>query len=155
LLLQPALQAGPLQSFTLWLTGLCRDLLVLLGVRVEAYGRVLVTPDGFRMGIANECNGLWAHLVLSAALLAYPARPPARWLGLLATNLALFGLNLLRILSLFAIGRHAPQLFRWTHVYVWQFLIIAFALALFLLWADLADRRLQPEAAGAGSRPHT
>jgi len=141
-LLTPTLQDGPLTSLSLLITRSSEWVLGFLGVPVAREARALYSPDGvFGMRLDNDCNGAWAHLVFLAGVLAYPTAWRARMLGAAVGTLVLFLVNLLRVTSLYLIGVHAPAFFRATHVYVWQFLIIAFALLLFVVWVDaVADR---------------
>lgn len=119
------------------ITAMCAWLMRTAGVPVLAVQHVLVTADRtFAVSVENECNGAWAHLILLSGLLAYPATLRWRLVGGVAAQGALFAVNLVRVASLMLIGMYAPSLFRPAHVYVWQFLIIGCALALFRLWAD-------------------
>lgn len=136
-LLTPTMQDGPLTSLSIVITETSEWSLRALGVSVARDARTLYAPGGtFGMRVDNDCNGAWAHLVFLAGVLAYPAGWRARLLGATLGTAALFVLNLLRVVSLFLIGVHAPALFRATHVWVWQFLIIGFALLLFVVWVD-------------------
>lgn len=141
-LLSPTMQDGPLTSLSLVITRLSESMLRALGAPVGRDARALFALDGtFGMRVDNDCNGAWAHLIFLAGVLAYPASFGARLLGVTVGTVALFLLNLLRVVSLFLIGVHAPALFRATHVYVWQFLIIGLAFLLFVVWVDtVADR---------------
>ena len=48
--------------------------------------------------------------------------------------LAIQGLNLVRIISLFYMGQWNMTLFKWFHLYLWQALIILDALVVWLVW---------------------
>jgi exosortase/archaeosortase family protein len=52
----------------------------------------------------------------------------------------LFGLNLLRIVSLFVTGIHFPSFFDALHEQVWGFILIPATLLLFLGWMQWALR---------------
>jgi exosortase H (IPTLxxWG-CTERM-specific) len=136
-LLTPTLQEGPLTSLSIVITETSEWSLHALRVSVAREGRTLYAPGGtFGMRVDNDCNGAWAHLVFLAGVLAYPAGWRTRLLGAAIGTAALFVLNLVRVVSLFLIGVHAPDLFRVTHVWIWQFLVIGFALLLFVVWVD-------------------
>ena len=136
LLSEPAQQA----VMTPWsetITAVCAQLMRAAGVPVDAAQHVLVTADRtFAVSVENECNGAWAHLILLSGMLAYPATVRRRVVGGLLAQTALFAVNVLRVASLMLLGMYAPALLRPAHVYVWQFLIIGCALALFRVWAD-------------------
>jgi exosortase H (IPTLxxWG-CTERM-specific) len=141
LLLSDAAQDGPLRTLSIWITTLSAGLLSALGFAVEPRGQELIAIGRpFGVSVQNDCNGAWAHLVLLASVLAYPATPREKVRGLLVAQLALFALNVVRVASLFVIGLHAPGLFRAAHVYVWQGLIIACAIVLFLVWIERGVR---------------
>jgi exosortase H (IPTLxxWG-CTERM-specific) len=142
LLLSTRLQDGLLSSLSVLVTTISEGGLRMLGVDVIRSDTTLVAPNlGFGMGIHNDCNGAWAHLVFLAAVLAFPAGWRAKLIGLAVGEALLFALNIFRVISLFLIGVYAPSLFRAAHVYVWQFLIIGCALLLFTVWVDKVVRR--------------
>jgi exosortase/archaeosortase family protein len=140
-LLSDVAQGGVLREASLALTATAAWCLRAIGVDAAYAGQVLGTADrSFQVSIENDCNGAWAHLVLLASVLAYPASWRQRFAGLLVSQGALAVLNLLRIVALVLIGIHWPELFRAAHVYVFQLFIIGCAVALFLGWADRGVR---------------
>jgi exosortase H (IPTLxxWG-CTERM-specific) len=119
-----------------------------LGFAVVHREQVLVATDApFQVSVENDCNGAWAHLILLASVLSYPASLQMKLAGLLVMEPLLFALNVVRVVSLFLIGLYEPSLFRATHVYIWQTLIIGCALALFLVWVDGVAAREARDAA--------
>ena len=142
LLLTTRLQDRELTSLSIVITELSDATLRTLGFDVGRESRTLFVPGGsFGMRVDNDCNGAWAHLIFLAAVLAYPASWKEKLLGLAVGQPLLFLLNVFRVVSLFAIGVYVPSVFRATHVYVWQFLIIGLALLLFVIWVDKFVRR--------------
>lgn len=102
---------------------------------VLSQGKVLHDRDsGFAVSIEAGCNGVEASIILAAALLAFPAPWKHRLLGLAAGLLAIHGLNLVRIISLFYLGQWNQTAFEWAHLYLWQALIMLDALIVFLVW---------------------
>ncbi|APV50884.1 exosortase H [Betaproteobacteria bacterium GR16-43] len=89
---------------------------------------------GFGVTIVAGCNGVEAMLVLLAGILAYPAPWRSKAIGLAIGLVAIQGLNLVRIVSLFYLGQWDAQWFEWAHLYVWQALIMLDALIVWLLW---------------------
>jgi exosortase H (IPTLxxWG-CTERM-specific) len=141
LLLSATAQDGGLQALSIGITTLSAGLLSALGFAVEPRQQELVAVGRpFAVSVQNDCNGAWAHLILLASVLAYPATVSEKLRGLLLAQPALFALNVVRVASLFVIGLYAPGLFRAAHVYVWQGLIIACAVILFLVWVDRGVR---------------
>ncbi len=137
ILLNQGMQDGPLTAFSVLITGLSRLLIEATGLGVLHSHTVLASADGsFAMRVDNDCNGSWAHLILLASILAYPASWRERLVGIVVGQPVLFALNILRVVSLFFIGVFVPSLFRATHVFVWQFLIIGLALLILFIWVD-------------------
>ncbi len=104
-----------------------------VGARLPSYavhdGRVAVD-------IAIDCNGSWAFVIFLAAVLAVRSPWRAKAWGILLGVPALWAINVLRVVSLYYVAVHVPAIFEELHLYVWQFLIIAAALFLFVLWTE-------------------
>ncbi len=100
----------------------------------------VVSYAGFSVRIIEECFGLLEMAIFAAAVLAFRAPWRARWLGLAAGLPVIYAFNLLRIAMLLAVGRHAPSLFEFAHLYFWQATLIAMITGLWLLWVRLAVR---------------
>lgn len=142
LLLSASAQADVLTGWTVLLTKISAAALNLLGFSVQGDAQTLSTTAGsFTVAIGNGCNGAWAHLIFLASVLAYPATWKEKLLGLAVGQPVLVVLNVVRVVSLFIIGVYAPTIFRAAHVYVWQFLIIGFAMLMLFVWADQFVRR--------------
>ncbi len=92
------------------------------------------TTNGFAVSIEAGCNGVEATIVLIAAMLAFPAPWKNKVIGLIAGVLAVQGLNIVRIISLFYLGQWSYEVFEWAHLYVWQALIMLDVLIVWLLW---------------------
>jgi exosortase H (IPTLxxWG-CTERM-specific) len=102
---------------------------------VATFGKVVSsTANGFAVSIEPGCNGVEAMIVLLAAILAFPAPWRYKLLGVLFGFVAIQGLNLLRVISLFYLGQWSRELFDWAHLYIWQALIMLDALVVFLVW---------------------
>ena len=149
-LLSDAVQGAALHPLSVKIAALSAGSLRAIGFAVTHREQVLVATDTpFRVSIENECNGAWAHLILLASVLAYPASIRAKLVGLFVMQPLLFALNIVRIVTLYLIGLYDISLFRAAHVYVWQFLIIGCALALFLAWVERVERVAWREASDA------
>lgn len=98
-------------------------------------GKILQsTANGFAVSIEAGCNGVEATIVLIAAMLAFPAPWKHKIIGLIAGIIAVQGLNIVRIISLFYLGQWNYSVFEWAHLYVWQALIMLDVLIVWLLW---------------------
>src|SRR6185436_11852916 len=102
---------------------------------VVAIGKVMrSTRNGFAVSIEAGCNGVEATIVLIAAMLAFPAPWKNKLVGLAAGIVAVQGLNILRVISLFYLGQWDYKVFEWAHLYVWQALIMLDVLVVWLIW---------------------
>jgi exosortase H (IPTLxxWG-CTERM-specific) len=120
-------------------------LVTLFDADVVATGKVLrSTANGFAVSIEAGCNGVEATIVLVAAIFAFPAPWKSRLLGLAVGIVAVQGLNVIRVISLFYLGQWNFDVFEWAHLYVWQALIMLDVLVVWLIWV-----RTLPVAGGA------
>ena len=125
--------------FTRWIAQLTRLILPLLGFQASAVGTVVGTPT-FSVAIQNNCNAIYETALFVSAVLAYPATWRQRARGALLGFVALYAVNLVRVLSLIFVGSNFRQYFDASHIYIWQSLFIAFALGLWLYWAKTLAR---------------
>jgi len=90
------------------------------------------------MVILDGCNGVNVVVLLWSAMLAYPAKWKWRVAGLVGGVLAIQGLNLLRLISLFYLGQYNLAIFQFAHLYLWETLIILDAVVVFGFWSRRA-----------------
>jgi exosortase H (IPTLxxWG-CTERM-specific) len=95
----------------------------------------------FAVSIEAGCNGVEATLVLVAAMLAFPASWRHRLRGIVVGIIAVQALNVLRVISLFYLGRWNRTVFEWAHLYVWQALIMLDVLIVWIIWVRLVPGR--------------
>ena len=108
---------------------------------VLAHGNILQsTRNGFAVSIEAGCNGVEATIVLLAAILAFPAPWKRKLVGLAVGVVAVQGLNVVRVISLFYIGQWSLPIFEFAHRYVWQALIMLDVLIVWLLWVRTLPR---------------
>jgi len=123
---------------TPWTNGLahfCAQLVAFFDETAVANGKILrSTANGFAVSIEAGCNGVEATLVLLAAILAFPSTTRQKLWGLGWGILAVQGLNVVRIISLFYLGQWNMKAFEWAHLYIWQVLIMLDVLIVFLVW---------------------
>jgi exosortase H (IPTLxxWG-CTERM-specific) len=103
-------------------------------VTLTRQGPELCTPR-FAVIIHNGCNGLITSLVFVSGVLAFPARPRAKLIGLGVGVAAIQLVNQVRIVSLYYTGVLLPRFFNQSHIFVWQSIVILSGVALWLLWA--------------------
>jgi exosortase/archaeosortase family protein len=87
---------------------------------------------GLEVQLLRGCDGMEAWLMLISALLVFPFSWRRRLLGALWGSLLVFGLNLLRITSLFHVALRRPEWFEVAHGVLWQSAMVI-AVALFIL----------------------
>lgn len=134
-----------IEPMTMFIATLARVTLGLTGAVVSQDGTI-VGYGGIHLNILEECNGVPAMIVFLAAILAYPAPISRKILGIVIGIPAIFALNQVRVTSLFLVYKHmSPRLFDLMHIYVWQFVVITFAVLLWLYWAERFVRRHRPE----------
>jgi exosortase H (IPTLxxWG-CTERM-specific) len=102
------------------------------------------------VSIEAGCNGVEATIVLIAAILAFPASWGRKLAGLAAGIVAVQGLNVVRVISLFYLGQWDFQVFEWAHLYLWQALIMLDVLVVFLIWVRTLPR---DDGEGGGAPP--
>ncbi len=133
-------------------------LVTLVDPHVVATGKVMrSTTNGFAVSIEAGCNGVEATIVLLAAMLAFPAPWKNKFYGLLAGTIAVQGLNIVRVISLFYLGQWNRTWFEWAHLYVWQALIMLDVLVVWLVWVRTLPRndsgRGPPDAGASPAGP--
>lgn len=96
---------------------------------------------GFAVRVDNGCSGLEAVILICAAVLAFPTTWKMRAVGVVACSLAILGVNLIRIISLFYIGQYSMEWFEWAHLYAWDILIMVDGVVALILWVRFALAR--------------
>lgn len=140
LLLAPFSQPA-VTALTAVIVATCAKLVWLCGGHAAAMGSVLRNPaTGFSIQVEDTCNASNVTVLLWAAMLAFPAPWRQKLEGLALGTLALHGVNLFRIASLFYIGQHSPGMFEFTHLYVWEGAIMLVTLAIFWTWVQRTYR---------------
>jgi exosortase H (IPTLxxWG-CTERM-specific) len=123
------------------LAAISADIVKLFDPQVVADGKVLQSVrNGFAVSIEAGCNGVEATIVLIAAILAFPAPWKRKLVGLAAGIVAVQGLNIIRVISLFYLGQWNFHAFEFAHLYVWQALIMLDVLIVWLLWVRTLPR---------------
>jgi exosortase/archaeosortase family protein len=113
-----------------WLAG---AILSALGAPVASRGAV-VSVGSFAVEIKNNCNAIYETGLFAAAVWAYPAPVRAKAVGTLIGVSVLYLVNLVRVLSLLAIGVLAPGWFDVAHLYIWQALFFAVVAGCWFGW---------------------
>jgi len=96
----------------------------------------LLNLDGFSVSIVDACDGVLPSYIYLSAVIAFPSRWRDKLWGILLGLPAIFLINLIRVVTLVIVGARWPDLFEGVHIYVWQALVIALSMALWILWAE-------------------
>jgi exosortase H (IPTLxxWG-CTERM-specific) len=108
--------------------------LQLIGTEAKASGTLIVSPQ-FAADIKAGCTGIEPVIILVAAILAFPSPWRSKIYGVLLGIIALQAANVIRIVSLVYLGVNHPQYFSDAHTFIWQIVIIALSLFLWMVWA--------------------
>src|SRR5437764_1731686 len=139
--LTPWVQRWFVEPWTATLAHVSAGLVAGFDPGVVSVGKVLRSPgNGFAVSIEAGCNGVEATIVLVAAMLAFPAPWKHRLAGLAIGIVAVQGLNVIRVISLFYLGQWNRDVFEWAHLYVWQALIMLDVLIVWLIWVRTLPR---------------
>jgi exosortase H (IPTLxxWG-CTERM-specific) len=139
--LTPPAQRYFVEPWTYALAKISTAIVTFFDPNVVAVGKVMrSTANGFAVSIEAGCNGVEATIVLVAAILAFPAPWRHKLMGLCAGIVAVQGLNILRVISLFYLGQWDFKVFEWAHLYVWQALIMLDVLVVWLIWVRTLPR---------------
>jgi exosortase H (IPTLxxWG-CTERM-specific) len=139
--LTPWAQSWLVTPWTNALAAISAGLVQLFDPQVLADGKVLESArNGFAVSIEAGCNGVEATIVLVAAMLAFPASWERKLVGLALGIVAVQGLNVIRVISLFYLGQWSRDAFEFAHQYVWQALIMLDVLVIWLLWVRTLPR---------------
>lgn len=106
----------------------------IFGAEAWVYNNHLSTAS-YSINIVDGCNGIYATAILISGVLAYPSRLNEKLWGIMVGVLAVFMLNLIRVISLFYMGQYYPDIFQEAHVYVWQPIIILWAIFVWDFWS--------------------
>src|SRR5437764_903654 len=101
----PALSRVTVEPFTRGLTSASAMVLNMLGQQVQTAGTI-IRGGGFGVDIKNGCNAVEAVAFLAAAVLAFEAPLKLRIVGAIAGSIILEVLNVIRIVTLYLLGRY-------------------------------------------------
>jgi exosortase H (IPTLxxWG-CTERM-specific) len=123
-----------MEPFTAFVAFCSSKLLNVFGSWTSVSGTHLSSSD-YGINVVYGCNGAFATAILLSGIIAYPSRIKEKLTGVLIGIPAIFAINQIRVISLFLLGRSHPDVFEEVHVYVWQPIIIIFAIFVWDFWA--------------------
>ena len=134
-----ALDNGLFQSVMNNWAMLVGSILKVFKLPVEIVEQKVVLPGVFGIDISLECSGVPHLLLFFSAVFAYPTTMRMRLLGALLAMIAVFTINLLRLIALFMTGINAPELFDIAHLYIWGGVSYIALTVVWLLWLQYAN----------------
>lgn len=131
------LGSGWVEHVSEWTAEASGRALSLAGAKTHVDGAT-IGSDGFAVVVVGECTAVGPLLLFAGAVAAYRTSARARACGVALGLLALSGLNVVRIASLFWIGSAYPDYLSLAHLLVWQPAMIVAAVLLWLVWVETA-----------------
>jgi exosortase/archaeosortase family protein len=129
----------PLSDFLSVYAHVSNWVLVACGQNSHVTGTTIQGPV-VSLSVMRGCDALDPILVLCAGILAYPASWRSKAIGLALGLPALFLINIVRILSLYAIQLKAPAFFDPVHLDIWPVVFVILAGLLWFVWVRWALR---------------
>ena len=116
-------------------------LLGLLGVSHTLDDTLLHLVDGISLNIIDECTGIYELFVYTGCVMAYPTSSNKKLAGVAFGIPAMFGINMVRLLSLAFVGLWFPSIFGYVHYYLWQVTLILLVVFVMLVWIEKIVKR--------------
>lgn len=114
--------------------------LSIIGQGVSASGDS-ITGDGFSVQIRKGCDAIAPMILYASSIAVFPMFSWMKKIRGIAYGLVLMILgNLVRIISLYLIGKYANDWFDFFHVNFWQVVYIIFTVMLWLYWLNWANK---------------
>jgi len=126
----------PVLAFNAWIAS---STLNLFGTATQASGAVVSSAD-FSFRVIAECTSVVPTMILVSAVLGWPCSTRDKLVGIAMGAGALFGVNVVRLVSLFYIGSAFPRFLDVAHFIGWGFLMVLTIVALWLFWMKKAVR---------------
>ena len=128
-------QAAVIYPWTSFLAWFSASLMTVFDADVISHGRIIQSQaTGFGVSIEAGCNGVEAVIILMAGMVAFPAPMRLKLVGVLIGCVAVQAANILRVISLYYLGKWDKEVFDFAHLYLWQALIMLDVLVVWLLW---------------------
>ncbi len=119
-------------------------ILTVFGEAPFVEGNVVAT-ERFGITVVTACTGLFITGLFLVAVIAFPAGIRAKLIGATLGIGGMFVLNVVRLVSLYFIGVHLPNLLDTFHLLVWQSLLVVLAVLLWLFWVGVWGRSTRRE----------
>ena len=114
---------------------LSNALLDAMGQNTRVSGVTIQSPQ-FAVSIERGCDAVEPTALFCAAVLSVTSPWLPKLLGMAMGAVLLQSLNLVRIVTLYWIGLHWPDVFKPAHMEIWPTLFIVVAITLFVRWKE-------------------
>ena len=121
---------SPLLKFFAFISA---EILSIFSNDVSAQGETL-SSTRFAVEIREGCDAIAPTVLYCLSVLFYPVSWDRRLKGIGLGILLLMVLNVIRIVSLYLTGVHAPSWFEFMHVDFWQVAFILFTVLMWIYW---------------------
>jgi len=118
---------------------LAHGLLNLAG-QATTVDELVIRSSGYAIAVKRGCDAVEPAWLFCASVIAYPVAWRKKWLGLFTGAAIILAFNLVRIVSLYFLGRYSPSLFETAHLEIWPAAFILLAVALFSVWLRSTKR---------------
>lgn len=106
-----------------------------------------ITSPHFSMLVKKGCDAIAPMILLFMTIIAFPTKFNYKIPGIVIGILALAVLNIIRIISLYFIGKHcSTEVFDIMHIDIWQIFFIAFTVFLWLAWMNWMRKKMDVNA---------
>ena len=127
-----------MQFITRWSALISYMALGIIDLPVSIDG-VIISAQGFSVRVIRECTVVRPVLVMGMGIFSYPASFRRKAWGVVWGTLIMLLVNQIRMASLFFIGIKFPLLLEVTHLVIWQGILIAIGIVIWLIWVEKAD----------------
>ena len=114
-------------------------LLSLGGVKTTVEGVIIRGPT-YSVAVRRGCDPLEPIVLFAAGVIGFPAPWRRRLSGVFAAGALLFGLNMVRIASLYVMGAKRSPMLDSFHLWYWPAFFILCSLALWVCWIRWIQR---------------
>ena len=99
-----------------------------------------ISVSNMTLNINHECTGVFVLFVLASFIAAYPARLPAKAVGIFVGVTVLSLVNVIRIATLVRVVEFYPAAFLYFHEYIWQGAFLMLVTLYAITWVEWARR---------------
>ncbi|MCL7411645.1 MAG: archaeosortase B [Methanosarcinaceae archaeon] len=117
------------------------SILGLLGVSHTLDETMLHLVGGISLNVIDECTGIYELFVYAGCVMAYPTSSNKKLEGIVFGIPAMFGINMVRLVSLAFVGLWFPSMFGYVHYYLWQVTLILLVVFVMLVWIEKIVKR--------------